>query len=87
MIATSLIENNACDQKGLWQPATLAEAHLLLELDPHHCWLQPGDRNLRSGLWLWSSIKKYQALISEHQKLPSALEKMVAEPMAIVFTG
>jgi hypothetical protein len=31
MIATSLIENNACDQKGLWQLAMLAEAHLLLE--------------------------------------------------------
>lgn len=88
LIATSLIEKNAGDQEGMWQLATLAEAHLLLE---QHEQAIDGYRQVveicGKDYGLWASVKKHMLLIAEHQKLPAALQDMLAEPMVVVFSG
>ncbi len=87
-IAVEIITSNAGDQDGLWQLATLAEAHLLLEeYDSARHYYTEILELIGSNFGLLASVKKHIPLIDEKQKIPTDIIKMLDGPAIVVFSG
>lgn len=87
-IAVEIITRNANDQDEIWQLATLAEAHVLLEeYDSARHYYREILKLIGSNFGLLASIKKHLPLINEKQNVPRDITAMLSGPAIAVFSG